>query len=702
MDRTPPEFSEFLPKTGTFVNNLDLGWTLSEDLKEGSLIVKNIKTGNEITIPLTENDLQGGIRALDELPGLTLTDGEQYNLTLNGSDFAGNRAESIEIKNITYDVSAPQISIVNPLSGQHLIKSDITYTTAEILLEADVVWIKSNSLTESYKINEKDLTKGTHILTEYWEEPIEGEPFSIYIKGRDRAGNTANSDTIENLVFDSTKPELAILFPLNESAVNHSLLNLKISEDLSSGSVIWEVAEGTDPEAPYKIVLAQKELLAGESSELTLSEIPALKNGVIYNLTFEGIDLAGNEAVPVTNINILYDISPPAFTELIPEDNAFIKEVNLSYILSENLREGAIIFENIDENGQPGPSQTVKLAGKRKEMGQGGGLLPASIIQLTSGQLYNIKFTGTDQAGNMAAETMISNVTFDNEKPKLDIIEPNNGAFVRSTNISYSISEKLVEAEFILEAAAESNDLNTTIKLSTSEMSEGDHLNVFLKGLTGWEEAVSYNLILKGKDRAGNNSEPAMVKAVTLDKTDPVITLDKPNKTSYINYETLSYTLSEQLGQAAVVFTQLSENTADQLVQEIKLVDLELSQGSKQDIKLTQGPNLTNGQSYRIEMNGIDRAGNQAETVIVEQVTFDDEAPEISLSMPIDGEQIQNTNISYIVSDDLSQAEAVLEQTGGTIDPLSPHRVKLTGTDLTLGMHADVKLNLEDKLADGG
>jgi len=702
FDRTPPVFSDLMPANGSFINELDLNWTVSEDIDSGAIIIKNLITDELDIIPLPSKNLARGKHNIKELQNFILKDGELYNFSLSGKDFAGNSADTVSINNITYDISAPQISITKPESGQHLIISDINYSTDELLSRAEIIWIEKNEQNLSYKLNDSDLESGSHLLREYWEEPAENKPFSIFIKGTDRAGNESISDTVENLMFDSVKPELAILFPVSASAINHSNLSVDISEDLSRAEVLWEIMEGIDGDAPYLIELLREDLQAGKNSNLTFSKIPALKDGITYKLTFTGMDLAGNEALPASVNNILYDITAPEFTQLSPEDSSFIKEVNLSYMLSENLQEGSIIFENVNENEQPGVSQTIQLAGKRKNQGLGGGLLPAAIVQLESGLKYNIKFTGIDRAGNRAPETIISNITFDNEKPTLDIMEPLPNSFVNSTSISYFISEELVEAVFMLESTAESGKLISAVDLSITEMQPGDHINTVLKGMVGWQDGGQYNLTLKGLDKAGNISETALVQAITLDQSKPVIKINKPSNGSYINYETLSYTLSENLAQGSLKFIQMPEDIPDPTVQNIELIDLELNGGIKENVKLVQGPDLVNGQNYKIVMNAVDRAGNEAEPFVVDEFHYDNEAPEISISLPIDGEQIQNTNISYIVSDDLNQAEAVLVQTGGTIDPSSPHRVKLTGKQLVKGMHADVPLNLEEKLADGG
>ena len=47
-------------------------------------------------------------------------------------------------------------------------------------------------------------------------------------------------------------------------------------------------------------------------------------------------------------------------------------------------------------------------------------------------------------------------------------------------------------------------------------------------------------------------------------------------------------------------------------------------------------------------------------------------------------------------------ANVIFSQTSGTIDVNSPHKVKLSGQQLTKGVHTDFDLNITSELADGG
>jgi hypothetical protein len=85
----------------------------------------------------------------------------------------------------------------------------------------------------------------------------------------------------------------------------------------------------------------------------------------------------------------------------------------------------------------------------------------------------------------------------------------------------------------------------------------------------------------------------------------------------------------------------------------------------------------------------------------VTNVLFDNEPPIVSLSKPVDTEQIKTTEISYMLSDNLSKGLSHLKHTGGSTDLASPHIVELSGSQLKQGPQLDINMNLMDVLADG-
>ena len=55
-----------------------------------------------------------------------------------------------------------------------------------------------------------------------------------------------------------------------------------------------------------------------------------------------------------------------------------------------------------------------------------------------------------------------------------------------------------------------------------------------------------------------------------------------------------------------------------------------------------------------------------------------------------------------MIDENLSSGYVIFNQTSGTTDVNSPHRVPLKGDNLTAGVHSDVELGIASQLADGG
>ena len=123
-------------------------------------------------------------------------------------------------------------------------------------------------------------------------------------------------------------------------------------------------------------------------------------------------------------------------------------------------------------------------------------------------------------------------------------------------------------------------------------------------------------------------------------------------------------------------FIQIDGQVDSNSPQTIELKSDELYSGKHENTSLRNGPKLFNGSIYRVEFSGYDFANNQGKSVIIENLHYDDEVPEISISRPINSEQIKSTVITYLTSENLASANVIFKQTSGTIDVNSPHKVK--------------------------
>mgnify|MGYP001158560002 FL=1 len=704
VDLTPPEFSNLFPESGSFINVVNVGWFLSEDIDSGSVYFQRTGSKGKLEAVLTGDELKGGQKSPGPLSNYTaLRDGEVYTISIIGKDFASNISEEVSVTDITFDTSPPEISILNPQSGSFVNSNHISFTVNEPLINAKMIWVGEGVEPLEFPLRENDISEGQHVLKDYGVNPLEKVYYSIFIEGVDRATNMATSDTISKVTFDITPPEFSINAPINGSPVNTTKSTFYISEPLSSGAITWTSTLGTDPNSPHVRSFSETELMAGDKKDFIFPDPPELVDGVTYLITISGTDLAGNKGKDVSIESILYDITPPEFVNVEPLDNAFIKEAYINYTLTEDLLEGKIFFENVGGSTDPKTTHMITLAGGKKNKGAQGGALPKSFIRLVNGSIYNIRFEGKDAAGNDAPEVIINNIVFDNEKPTLVIIKPIDNSFINVPDISISISEDLKQSSLILTSIAGENDPGSPHQVILSEDKrkigtlEDEIFNEFK-----WVDGATYKLEMRGVDFAGNEADLVVKQNITYDVTNPILTIDKPLNLSYINYDVLSYTLSEALANATLLITQTGGVEDTYSPQRIELIGKELGKGSFEELNFRNKLKLNNGSIYSFQLSGEDFASNTSNTALIENINFDNEPPEISISRPIDAEQIKSTVISYLSSENLESATAIFTQTSGTIDVNSPHKVPLAQKQLKKGVHSDFDLGITSQLADGG
>ena len=371
-----------------------------------------------------------------------------------------------------YDISPPELKIELPKSESFVNNLEVSYDVNEPLLIAQMIWIDDKGEKTSFDLKISDLKAGKHVLKDYDIKTKEGIPYNIIIDATDRANNDASSDTVRNVMFDVTAPILTIQSPIANQAINNDSISFEISEPIKSGTVTWQAIEGNDPNSPHIRPILGDELKGGSFVGFTFISTPELINGVLYNILIQGIDLAGNQSDIMVVDNVLFDTVAPRFVDLKPLENEYIRVPEISYTLTENLSTGKIFFDYVGGANDPKKTHSITLAGSKKEMGTRGGKLPSSFIDLVNEAVYNIRFEGVDPAGNLAPETLIKNITFDNEPPLITIEEPLGRSFFNNPKLTYSLSEELVSGNIVINREGGNEDPNSphNITLTTELM----------------------------------------------------------------------------------------------------------------------------------------------------------------------------------------------------------------------------------------
>jgi hypothetical protein len=245
------------------------------------------------------------------------------------------------------------------------------------------------------------------------------------------------------------------------------------------------------------------------------------------------------------------------------------------------------------------------------------------------------------------------------------------------------------------------NKKDIIIELAETQRLQGEYSQFIPTEFAELNDGVTLDFELSGTDAAGNVSQPHRVENVKYDTTHPIISIIDPISDTAINQSTISLNISEDLVEGYLVVTQTSGVFDTRSPQKIPLLNQEMKLGEYDHAQFVNGPNLQNGSIYTFEFSGKDFAGNEVRSTKVTNVLFDNEPPIVSLSKPVDTEQIKTTEISYMLSDNLSKGIITFEHTGGSTDLASPHIVELSGSQLKQGPQLDINMNLMDVLADG-
>jgi hypothetical protein len=168
--------------------------------------------------------------------------------------------------------------------------------------------------------------------------------YRITLQGTDRAGNTGKK-FIMSVVYDDIPPTLEIKYPESNTAVNHLDVAYRISEGLSTGQFIYTRVGGEpDPNSPVTFNLVGNELETIFESPKVPKNPPVLQDGSIYNIVFEGVDLAMNTSKSNVIDSVKYDVTRPVITIHNPQPKSNLMGVEISIEISEDLMDGKMVW----------------------------------------------------------------------------------------------------------------------------------------------------------------------------------------------------------------------------------------------------------------------------------------------------------------------------------------------------------------------
>ena len=117
-----------------------------------------------------------------------------------------------------------------------------------------------------------------------------------------------------------------------------------------------------------------------------------------------------------------------------------------------------------------------------------------------------------------------------------------------------------------------------------------------------------------------------------------------------------------------------------------------LLSGTFETGSLTNQTDLIDGTLYNLVMIATDQAGNESETTLAKNITFDQTKPKFTQVIPLTSARINSQLLEWNVDEKLSSGKYTWIHMGGSEDPSAPHEYTLTPELLSDGKHDNSSL----------
>jgi len=241
----------------------------------------------------------------------------------------------------------------------------------------------------------------------------------------------------------------------------------------------------------------------------------------VYNITATAYDKSDNSnSSTITNITV--DSTNPSLSINSPSSNVFlnsktisinltVSDVNLNYTNISILQGSTIINSTITS-----ASGTFIVT-----------------LSVPNDGVYNITATTYDKSNNQNSAS-ITNITVDSTNPSLTINYPSSNVFLNSKTISINLTVSDVNLNYTnISILQGSTIINSTITSSSG---------TFVVSLSVPSDGV-YNISVVTKDKA-NNQNSASITNITVDSTNPSLTINYPSSNVFLNSKTISINLT--------------------------------------------------------------------------------------------------------------------------------------------------------------
>lgn len=397
------------------------------------------------------------------------------------------------------------------------------------------------------------------------------------------------------------------------------------------------------------------------------------------------------------------DSTAPTISLTAPTTSTYVTNAQVSYTTNEACGTGSITWTRTAGTADPGSPRVQALTGAELTSGTHTAVTLANNPALIDGATYSLTFNCSDAAGNAATASTVTGVTYDGAVPVISGIGPANGSFMNTTQVSYTLSENCNTGNVTWTRTGGTADPGSprVQAMSAAEKLAGAHNNITLGSAPALVSGTVYSISFDCTDLAGQAATTQTNTSITFDNVLPVISAVSPATSTFVNNTQVSYTLSETCNTGAITWAQTGGNADVGAPHTKALTPGELTAGAHTAITITNNPTLVSGAIYTLTFTCLDASGNAATAITRTNVTYDNTSVVISAVAPASSAYVNNTQVSYTLSETCTTGSITWTRTGGTADPGSPRVQALTGVELNVGAHTAITLTNNPALVDG-
>ena len=665
-----------------------------------------------------------------------------YTLSITPQDIAGNVARGAVNYRFRLDVNVPSVSSVvidGKVGGIVYVNGAATGIVATLadLSGAGIALGEGGStitVANATGIPVPGETTDNGVDTLTWVPgvlPLDGTAdgrYTVTITPRDKAGRQGEP-VYRQFVFDTQPPRVNEAMPialtqprtyLNASFAENPQVQFTVADvgpaalDLAAQRVDFRAADGTEVSAAMKHNEVDND--TGQVF-LTLTDplpIDGSADGD-YTVTLTLIDRAGNETK--ADYVVVYDTQVPQVTDvtlntaeptpLVATQPTVITELGFSALdIAFEEATTRVDFANTTVTLTSPDDETLSLT----LVPEGEAGLSAQFVAPQALGIYTLSITPQDIAGNTARGAVTYRFRLDVDLPSVRsvVIDGKAGGIVYVNGEAASIVATLADPSGAGVALGEggstitvSNASGTPVPGTTTD--DGVDTLTWVPGALPLDGTADgrYTVTITPRDKAGRQGEP-VYRQFVFDTQPPEITdaspMDLSQPVTYLSeFSQISVTVAD-VGPAEF---WVEEQVMTLLDTAGNAVAANLTHNETDRIFLTLPQPLAKDGSedgeYTVQVTLVDKSGNKyaAEHSIV----YDTQAPQLVSTVPADGD---------ILTDDVSQVQATLEDAGGsgidfaatTFTLVAPDGTSITGA-LSNDGESELTLNLNPLVEDG-